>query len=168
MNRGALAALVALATVIAVRMSVGTPPSSIPLISIAQGITPYQFGDHRVFVVRSGEVVTVFGVRSGRDGKPVQWCPREQTFWAAATNDLFSAQGHYAFGAVNHDMVRYPVTRTQDFLIKIDFAHPQLPRRSDGRAEIPAPIYEFYQRFLNYNPEFPTPTRPVFCPNPIT
>lgn len=166
MRRVSSAALLSFAVVTGLVATV-TPRPVVPFIAVKQGITPYTFDGKRVFVVRSGSVVTAFAARSGRVRRAVRWCPREQVWWAPK-DDLFAKSGAWAFGSVNHDMIRYPTTITADGLLKVDITKPIIPPRSDGKKEIYAPTFEFFQRYLNYTPDLPTRTRPVFCPNPIT
>jgi hypothetical protein len=167
LNRASLIAVIAVLTVAGVRISDHTD-TGIPFIAVRQGINPYQLGRTRVFVVRAGSVVTAFSARSGRFGAKVQWCPRERTWWAPKTKDLFSESGKWAFGAVSHDMITFPTRLSDEGALFVDTRHPRITKRSDGRKEIPTEIFEFYGRYLNYDPSFPTPTRPVYCPNPVT
>jgi hypothetical protein len=166
MNRTAVAVVAAvIAVVIAVALS--SKGTGIPLISVQQGISVLTVSKERVFLVRQGEVLTAFLAASDDLGLRFRWCPREQVFWEPAHGSLYSAEGRYAFGPVSHDMVRLPARVDGDLNVHVDTEHPRTPPRSNGRAQIPREIYEFYQRFLNYNPALPTPTRPVFCPNPL-
>ncbi len=167
MTRALIIASAAAVAIVGVRATV-TEDVGIPFVSVRQGITPYQLGETRVFVVRAGSVVTAFNARSGRAGAPVQWCPREGAWWAPKTQDLFSESGTWVFGPVNHDMVQFKTRVSDEGNLFIDLKRPIVRDRGDGRAEIAKEIFEFYQRYLNYDPSLPTPTRPVFCPNPLT
>lgn len=167
MRRTMVAAIAAALVVVGARVGF-SEDVGIPFISVRQGITPYRLGGARVFVVRAGSVVTAFNAKSGRAGAPVQWCPRERVWFAPTTEDLFSESGKWIFGSVNHDMLTFPTQLDEKGMLHIDTKKSNVNPRSNGRAELSKDVYEFFQRYLNYDPSVPTSTYPVFCPDPLT
>jgi len=139
-------------------------PTNLPLVQIPQGVSARTFDGKRVFVVRDGEVLHAYLVRSGRFGEPVRWCPREQLFWSPARSDLFDRAGRRVFGPVRLDMLQVPLTITPRLLVTADVDHPDAHPASKG--EIDPAVFEFYQRFLNQS-DAPLSRPLVFCPDPL-
>ncbi|HVL33272.1 MAG TPA: hypothetical protein VM600_06795 [Actinomycetota bacterium] len=166
-SRAVVVASVAVLVLILLR-AFGGEPKGIPLLYVSQGVSVRDVDGERVFIIRDGSVVTAFLAKSGALRAQVQWCPREELFWSPETNDLFTRAGKWVFGPAPHDMVQPRTNVTQDLVLEIDVRKRIAPKRSNGREDVDPELYEFYQRYLNYDPSQPQPTRPVFCPDPLT
>lgn len=140
--------LAAVAVVVGVRVG-ASPPASVPLIALPQGVSAWDFGGRTVFIDRAGSLqLTGFLAQDPVTADPLKWCPVSAVFLQPDNATMWDRLGRWVIGPSGRDLARVPVA-VDDVTqrVKADPSKPQ-PARGRGTGTVSGEVKLIYDNWV--------------------